>query len=103
MDDALEEDSSTMFYVASDDEKAKNDLRHQYGDKVIMHDWVLERFSVQGMKDAVAELFCLARTNKMIGSANSTYSMMAASLYNIPIMNKEEIEKTTDCSFSWNL
>lgn len=103
MDDALIEDDSTKFYVASDDENIKADLHCRYGNKVITQNWNLERFSVQGMKDAVAELFCLARTNKMIGSANSTYSMMAASLYNIPLMNKEEIEKTTDCSYSWNL
>lgn len=98
MDGALIEDDSTKFYVASDDEKVKEDLKLRYGNNVITHNWVLERFSVQGMKDAVAELFCLARTNKIIGSANSTYSRMAANLYGIPTINKNKIEETTDFS-----
>ena len=97
IDEALNED------ISSDDAKVKEDLQKRYGNRIISQNWKLERFSVQGMKDAVTELFCLARTNRIIGSTNSTYSMMAASLYDIPIINKTEIEETTDCSYSWKL
>lgn len=98
MDKALEENPQTMFYIASDDEEAKYLIKERYGSVAITHKWTLERNTVKGMKDAVAELYCLARTSKIIGSTNSTYSLMAQRLYQIPMLNKDDILSVTDCT-----
>lgn len=97
-DKALADEPEALFYIASDDEEAKAELKKRYGNIVITHQWTLERNSVQGMKDAVAELYCLARTSKLIGSTNSTYSLMAQRLYQIPILNKDDILAVTNCT-----
>lgn len=103
MDNEIDNESNTKFYIASDDKSVKNEILNRYGNRIITKDWRLERYSTQGMKDAVAELFCLSRTSKLIGSPNSTFTMLSSKLNNIPLINKELIEKHTDCSFSWNL
>lgn len=98
MDEVLENEPQTKFYIASDDECVKSMIKKKYGNSIITHEWTLERNSVQGMKDAVAELYCLARTSKLIGSTNSTYSLVATRLYEIPILNSEIIQSVTDCT-----
>ena len=81
----IEQDPSCKFYVASDDGQEKKRLRDLFGERIITHEWDLSRNSVKGMQNAVAELFCLGRTRKIIGSDHSTYSTSAAHLYDIPI------------------
>ena len=57
----------------------------RFGDRIITGNWDLTRNSVQGMKDATAELYCLGRTSKIIGCTKSTYSLMASWLYDVPL------------------
>jgi len=45
----------------------------------------LERNSLEGMVFAVTELFCLSKTQKIIGSDYSSYSNIAAELGEIPV------------------
>lgn len=92
MDEEIQNDNSVKFYVASDDEDCKNEMKNRYGDRIVTAVWNLSRDSVEGMKDAVAELYCLGATKKIIGSAGSTYSNMAARLNAIKVV-KAKIEK----------
>ena len=85
MDQEIEKDQCTTFYLASDDESVKEAMANKYGDRIITGQWELKRNTTQGMKDAVAELFCLARAKKIIGSSCSTYSLVASHLTDIPI------------------
>ena len=85
INDELKERPETKFYIASDSETDKTFIKKKFGDRIITHNWNLTRNSVQGMKDATAELYCLGRTNKIIGCTQSTYSLMASWLYNIPL------------------
>lgn len=78
-----------QFFVATDDETVKASLRNTFGRRVITLPSVLERGSLQGMKDAVVELYCLGSCSRLIGSDYSTYSRFAAALYDIP---SEDIE-----------
>lgn len=86
MDEEIERDVNVKFYVASDDEECKQQMRERYGNRVVTAEWNLSRDSVEGMKDAVAELYCLGSTRKIIGSARSTYSNMAARLNAIEVV-----------------
>lgn len=76
---------NVKFYVASDSPEEKQALISKYGDRIITHRWDLRRNSLQGIKDAVAELYCLGLTKKILGSFDSTYSEVASQLYNIPL------------------
>lgn len=81
----LNKNSEVKFYVASDSESDKKYIIKRFGDRIITGNWDLTRNSVQGMKDATAELYCLGRTSKIIGCTKSTYSLMASWLYDVPL------------------
>lgn len=90
IDQELAKDSDTLFYVASDDQTVKDKLCKKYGDHIISIPLYLKRNSKKGMKDAVVDLYCLGSTNKIYGSANSTYSTFAATLYDKDIQILEK-------------
>lgn len=73
--------SDVCFYVASDDERVKKEIKDRYGSRIITSELTLERDSTEGMKDAVVELYCLAHTDKILGSCHSTYTLMASRLF----------------------
>lgn len=81
MDKELSLFPETTFYVASDSQEVKDMLIKRYKSLIIPTSWNLNRNSVEGMKDAVADLYCLGRTSKIIGCTNSTYSLIASILY----------------------
>lgn len=76
---------TTTFYIASDSIALKQELATRFPDSVILNNAVLERHSVEGMKDAVVDLWCLAATNRIVGSYFSSYSDIAAELGSIPL------------------
>lgn len=82
MDEALQKDCRTKFYVASDDIDVKTFLKQRYGDCIIIENNELKRNTLGGMKDAVAELWCLAHCETIYGSNHSTYSTMASRIFN---------------------
>lgn len=86
MDDEIRAMPSRMFYVASDDSNVRRDMVQRYGSRIISPRRELSRGTVGGMQDAVAELFCLASTDKIIGSSRSTYSIDAARMRDIPLL-----------------
>lgn len=86
IDKELEINPKARFYLASDSEDVKNQMRTKYGDKILTQSFTLERYSVQGMKDALVELYTLASCNKILGSDYSSYSLMAARMYDIPFV-----------------
>lgn len=79
----LEQCDSTNFYLASDSEEDKRVLRQRFGNRIITSPKAADRTSVRGMQDAMIEMFTLARTTKIIGSAQSSYSETAAQLSGI--------------------
>ncbi len=85
MERQLAECPSTTFYIATDSPALKQELAARFPGSVILNDAVLERQSVNGMKDAVVDLWCLAATNRIVGSYFSSYSDIAAELGGIPL------------------
>lgn len=86
MDKEVEEHPNVKFYIATDDKVVKEEIRQKYGERVITREWELSRGSVKGMQDAVTELYCLGRTDKILGSDHSTFSVNASRLYDIPLV-----------------
>lgn len=71
------------FYLASDSEEDKMILRKRFGDKILSSSKAADRTSVRGMQEAMIEMYTLAYTNKIIGSAQSSYSETAAQISGI--------------------
>ena len=83
VDNELCKNPRARFYIASDSELVKNEFINRYGrDIILTQDLRLDRGSVQGMKDAVVELYTLASCSKIYGTAYSTYSLLASKIYN---------------------
>jgi hypothetical protein len=85
MDAELEAEPRTNFFVATDCAATEERFREQYRETVMVnHD---KRFvpSVPGrpkdnQRDAVIDMFALARTRKILGNTYSTFSRMAADI-----------------------
>ena len=83
----LENNPNTIFYVASDDESEESNLRNLFPDRILSNsNKELSRGSLQGMQDAVIDLYCLAATNKIIGSFYSSFTDIAADMNQTPKM-----------------
>lgn len=80
----LASDPDTMFYLATDDMHEEENLRKLFPGKIISNETrELARDSVDGVKDALVDLSCLSRTDKIIGSYFSSFTDIAADLRGI--------------------
>lgn len=86
IEDEIKKDSEVKFYLATDSEEVKDDLTYKYGSRIITIPLCLKRSSLQGMKDAVVDLYCLASTTRIYGSSASTYSLLAGKIFGIPVI-----------------
>lgn len=78
-------DPKVNFYVASDSKEEKRKLQSIFGERIITMDKRVKRNTKEGIRDALIELFALANTRKLYGSFQSTYSMLAAEIGQIPV------------------
>lgn len=80
MDQELTRDPNLYFYVASDSLSDKLELKKQFGDRIIMSLKEAQRENVNGIIDALVELYILSRCKKIYGSSHSSFSILAAEL-----------------------
>jgi len=73
------------FYVASDSPAEKKKLINIFGNKIITVENNLKRNTKDGIIDALIELHTLASTKKIYGSFQSSYSLLASEINNIPL------------------
>lgn len=85
MDRSLEADSKANFFLATDDAELKRELIEKYGDRIITQQAPVSRSSIEGMRDAVVDLWCLASASRIIGSYWSSFSDTAAELFDTPL------------------
>lgn len=83
----LEEDGGTNFFVATDDAAVKKELRQQLPEEclVFYENGVIDRNSKEGIVDAYIEMLALSKTRKILGSYNSTFSLLPSYIGNIPL------------------
>lgn len=72
--------SDTRFYLATDDEQEKETLRTAFPNRVFTAGNKAERGSLAGMEDALVEMYILASTRLILGSAGSSFSATAANI-----------------------
>ena len=86
-------------FLATDDPEAEAVFAAEFGERVMVRPKTsLDRARPEGIEDAVVDLFCLARTRRILGSTNSTFSRVAAELGDIPL---EVVTNRTDEPLVW--
>lgn len=80
-------DSSTNFFLATDNQITQELLIKRYPEKIISrcHTFDASKLRQTGVKDAVVDLYLLSKTRKIIGSYYSSFSTYASHLGNIPL------------------
>ena len=74
----------TCFFLATDDSKEEALLRKTFPGRIISNETrTLSRNSEAGMHDALLDLYCLAATEKLIGSYWSSFTDIAADMRGI--------------------
>lgn len=71
---------NTLFFLCSDDLETKRMMISTFGDKIITSEQEADRKSIAGMQDAVTDLYCLSKANKILGSYYSSFAEVAAQL-----------------------
>lgn len=91
IEEEILQDPKANFYLASDSPDDKAELIRMFENRIHTHPFVTARNSAQGIRDAATELYVLSRTQKILGSAWSSFSEIAAQLTDIPciILKKE--------------
>ena len=76
----------TTFYLATDDPKIQKELYSRYGSIIISNiNKDYSRDSIEGIKDAVIDLFLLSNTRLIFGSYYSSFSDVASWIKNTPM------------------
>lgn len=86
MDKELEVHPGCKFYIATDSLDVKGKMKNRYQGRIVTGQWNLSRSSRQGIKDAVADIYCLGGCSKIVGSTNSTFSFLASKLFDTPMI-----------------
>jgi len=76
----LQEQPGTNFFLTTDDLVVEAQLKEIFGNLIVTHRKELSRLTQQGIRDAVADIFTLSKTNLILGSFWSSFSEVAASL-----------------------
>lgn len=80
IDACLSRNPKSVFYVSSDDNSVKEDLKSLYGEHVMCNPETAARYTRIGEQDAVVELMLLAKARKIYGSYWSSFSEEAAKI-----------------------
>ena len=93
VDAALDEGNTTHVFLCSDEPAVKSAFQARYGQRLLTYsidlrpgDHFAHRQSVQGMRDALRDLLTLARTQRIIGTYNSSFSWLASMWGGVPVV-----------------
>ena len=87
MQQELAADEKTTFFVATDEASVKEELREALADKMLIfyEKGIIDRDSKEGLEDALIEMLALSKCRKILGSYNSTFSLLPSYIGNIPL------------------
>lgn len=88
MNEILLKDSNKIFFLSTDSEEEKQKLINEFGDRIIYNTiGSYKRSNVDAIKDAMLDMYCLSKTEKIYGSYYSTFSLVAAEIGKIDIIS----------------
>lgn len=84
IDALLDSGEVEQLFLSTDDDRVRDFFRKTYGRLLMTRRVVLDRNALQGIRDAVIDLWCLSHTGRLLGSYYSSFSETAAELSDIP-------------------
>ena len=87
MEQELAADQETTFFVATDDAGVKEELRAALPAELLIFNekGIIDRNSKTGLEDALIEMLALSKCRKILGSYNSTFSLLPSYIGDIPL------------------
>ena len=85
IDERIAADADALFFVATDDEDFKQRLIEVYPGRIITQQTENRRDTAGGIQCAVVDVWCLAMTDGIVGSAHSSFSEVAAEIGGIKL------------------
>ena len=73
------------IYLATDSEEVKREMKERYGDRIFCSGKKADRGSLEGIREGITDMYTLARTQKIYGSYQSSFSDMAAQIGGTPL------------------
>lgn len=80
LDLELDKNERNLIYLATDSEEVKSMMKKRYGNKILSSTAPADRSSIDGIQDGIADMYTLARTNKIYGSFQSSFSEIASQI-----------------------
>lgn len=79
--------ADTSFFVATDDKEVRRELKELLPDAKLIFPQsdVIDRDSKEGIEEAFIEMLALSKCRKILGSYNSTFSLLPSYIGNIPL------------------
>ena len=83
----LETAADISFFVATDDKEVRSELKELLPDAKLIFPQsdVIDRDSKEGIEEAFIEMLALSKCRKILGSYNSTFSLLPSYIGNIPL------------------
>ncbi len=81
----LQNDSKINYFLSTDDSHTEKKLKSLFGNKIVTLKKEYSRNSITGIRDAVADLYCLANATKIYGSYKSSFSLIASKINGIKL------------------
>lgn len=85
INELLDQGQADRIFLCTDDECVRDYFREAYGERVLTRRVCLSRNALQGIRDAVVDLWCLSRTSYILGSYYSSFSDTAAELSGVTL------------------
>ncbi len=85
MDAIVNGNPAQRFYLATDDESTKEEMAKRYGNALLMSPSKAERGTAEGIREAVVEMYTLARCSRIYGTADSSFSVIASRIGGTPL------------------
>lgn len=84
IDRMIDSGMADTIFLSTDSTDVRRYFLETYGHRVLTRRIEVRRDTLQGMRDAVIDLWCLALTNRILGSFYSSFSEIAAELTGVP-------------------
>ena len=81
----IDQHDDTSIFLATDSTAVKKEFIDAFGARIITPQEEACRDSISGIRGGVVDLWTLASTQKIYGSAGSSFSPMAASIGGVPL------------------
>ncbi len=82
IEEELKKESSSKFFLATDDPEVKKYLLQKYPSQIISKEIPLNRNTETGIHSAIIDIYCLAKCLKIIYNPKSSFAVMAEKIGN---------------------